>query len=516
MTHTDRKFGTRSASDGVRSTTPRRSRSGFHWLLALLLLAPALAVAQQPPGLPPADAGTALFRGLLHFHKIEPVSNPQEIADHSKLIVVILGNRFDQDVMNAAHSALSRGGAVLFASDLAYGLDPLLPSGGKAAFVGYKTQLGPAFSFRGTIVPVQPTGLADLGMGAVQGGTRPEMTLFAPFSKVEVDGAGYLQFDGRHPPELARTVAVYPPDAWVGTARGLTPATDKYPFAAAGAGPADNPYRCVAVADPDVFSNKLLYASGRLQNPNDNLKFANNLVQWLKGPQGRTHCLFIEHGQVVTKFDEVKFAALTGPNVPMPPVPTIDPFNAEFQQRVTDFANDGVARVQDDDRLVGPLTNDPQKKAYVYAALAVVVAVIAYLLLRFRSLAGRFRPLFRPLPKDPHMLGPDAAVGSLEHRRLELLRSGNYAAPVRSYVRQLFEDRGLPPGYDDAKLPPIDFDVRNPDYLRRSVRTLWAEVQSAAPVNYGRWKELEPMLAALRAAADDDRWRFAPDDEGDA
>ncbi|MEO2089131.1 MAG: hypothetical protein ABGY75_06495, partial [Gemmataceae bacterium] len=93
---------------------------------------------------------------------------------------------------------------------------------------------------------------------------------------------------------------------------------------------------------------------------------------------------------------------------------------------------------------------------------------------------------------------------------------GNYAAPVRSYVRQLFEDRGLPPGYDRPKLPPVDFDVRNPDYLRRSVRTLWAEVQSAAPVNYGRWKEMEPMLAALRAAADDDRWRFAPDDEGDA
>jgi hypothetical protein len=493
------------------------------FLLALLLLAPVPAVAQeqqQPPfALPPADGGTQLFRGLLDFHKIEPVTDPLNRPHPAKLIVVVFGDPRNQSVVEAARSALINGGAVLFASDGLLDLSAFLPSGKRASVTGDPiafriSQPGQLLQWvgRGNVVPKGANGPFDRGMDLV-GRDRPEMTLFAPFLNVEVNSPSRLAIPANNrPPELTRDVAGFPANA-VNSGNGQT-ASDAV-FAAAGVGDDKNPFRCVAVADTDLFSNRLLYASGRLQNPNDNLKFANNLVQWLKG-QDRTHCLFVENGQVVTKFDEVKFAALTGPNMPTPPVPTIDPFDPKFQQRLTDYANNGVAQVQDDDRLVGPLTNTPEKKAVVYAALAIIVAVIAYLLLRFRSLAGRFRAVFRPLPKDPHMLGPDAAVGSLEHRRLELLRGGNYAAPVRSYVRQLFEDRGLPPGYDYAKLPPIDFDVRNPDYLRHSVRTLWSEALSAAPINYGRWKELEPMLAALRAAADDDRWRFAPDDEGDA
>jgi hypothetical protein len=515
-----------------------RPSVGLELVLTLLLLLPASAVAQQqdkqPFTLPRADGGTQLFRGLLDFHKIQPETLENTLKpgyDFSKLIVITLDHPGHQNALRAKRFALANGGAVLIASsnelDLVQllGLQHVAQARITGDQIGFRTsQPGQLLQWvsRGTVKAKEPSGVFDRGMD-IAGRDRPELTLFGGYQNVEVNTPSRLSIAANsRPPQLARDIAVLPANA-VHTANAESMSDSV--FAAAGVGDARNPFRCVAVADTDIFSNMLLYASGRVQNPNDNLKFANNLVQWLKGPQGRTHCLFIENGRVIDKFDEVKYAALTGPNAPMPPVPTIDPFDPQFQQRVTDFANDGVARVQDDDRLVGPLTDTPQKKAVVYAALAVVVAVIAYLLLRFRSLAGRFRAVFRPLPKDPHMLGPDAAVGSLEHRRLELLRSGNYAAPVRSYVRQLFEDRGLPPGYDHPKLPPIDFDVRNPDYLRRSVRTLWAEVQSAAPVNYGRWKELEPMLAALRAAADDDRWRFAPGeyrwrfapgDEGDA
>ncbi len=493
------------------------TRSRFHWLLALLLFAPAPAGAQQKPDkppfeLPPADRGTQLFRGLLDFHKIEPVADPRAVGDYRKLIVIFIGEPrghvMGMDMQELTRAALSGGGAVLFAAEGNFSVSSYLNGGvhvgidnNSVRFV-LSTAGGDVRSPRGPVVPVLPNPTA----------VGPEFELFTPYQNVEVTSATHLTFAARRPPELGRVIATFPPNA-----EAMGGALPPIPFAAAGVGDAKNPFRCLAVADTDLFSNKLLYASGRLQNANDNLKFSNGLVQWLKGPQGRDRCLFVENGQVVTKFDEVKYSAIpVSPDMPGPPVPAIDPFDAKFQQSVTDFVNNGVAQVQDDDRLVGPLTNDPQKKAYVYAALAVVVAVIAYLLLRFRSLAGRFRAAFRPLPKDPHMLGPDAAVGSLEHRRLELLRGGNYAAPVRSYVRQLFEDRGLPPGYDRPKLPPIDFDVRNPDFLRRSVRTLWAEAHAAAPINYGRWKELEPMLAALRAAADDDRWRFAPGDEGDA
>jgi hypothetical protein len=121
---------------------------------------------------------------------------------------------------------------------------------------------------------------------------------------------------------------------------------------------------------------------------------------------------------------------------------------------------------------------------------------------------GWYRRTFRPIPRDPAMLGPDVPVGSLGHRRLELLRSADYGPVVRPVVRQLFQDRGMPAEYTGDKLPPLDIDVRHPQFLRDSIRTLWAEARSAAPITFGRWKQLEPLLAAVRAAAEDDRWRF--------
>ena len=43
-----------------------------------------------------------------------------------------------------------------------------------------------------------------------------------------------------------------------------------------------------------------------------------------------------------------------------------------------------------------------------------------------------------------------------------------------------------------------------------SVRRLWEEANTDVPLAYSRWKELEPILAAVRSAAEADRWRFAP------
>jgi hypothetical protein len=153
---------------------------------------------------------------------------------------------------------------------------------------------------------------------------------------------------------------------------------------------------------------------------------------------------------------------------------------------------------------------------WIITGIAVVLLVLTYLLFRWKSLVGRYKRLFRPIPRDPAMLGPDVPVGSLEHRRLELLRSADYGPVIRPVVLRLFQDRGLPVEYTGDKLPPLDIDVRRPQFLREAIHSLWAVVRTTAPIGFGRWKQLEPLLAAARAAADDDRWRFAAPSPRDA
>jgi hypothetical protein len=271
------------------------------------------------------------------------------------------------------------------------------------------------------------------------------------------------------------------------------------------------PVRCMIAADPDVFSNRMIYTSGREQNPTDNLKLANNTVQWLKGGT-RTKCLFIENGQPQTKFDEFEFSSVpVGP--PMPPVPDLpmpDITDEKFQQMLANETNKMVDQAEKNDVFNrGLLSAFQGHKGILLAVLLGLVLGVIYVVVRWRAVSGWYRKTFRPIPKDAAMLGPDVPVGSIEHRRLELLRSTDYGPALRPVVVQLFQDRGLPGEYTGDTLPPLDIDVRRPEFLRDAIRSLWEVVRSAAPVGFGRWKQLEPLLAAVRAAADDDRWRFA-------
>jgi hypothetical protein len=483
-------------------------------VLAALLAAPLPPAPAQGPGgvpLPPNNQQTELFRGLFHFHKIEPEStaNLTRGYDYSDLIVVVYGNpRVNSPIPGIAKTALRNGGAVLIANSGETDLNPYLPSNGASSITGrrvqFLTQPSPnvkSWASRGGVVPIPQLG-----------GAGPEGELFAPYQRVEVASASYLVNDAR-PPEFAVNVAAFPPNAQAG-------ANVRPPllFAAAGVGSPNKSSRCVVLADQSVFSNQMIYTSGRVQDPTDNLKFANTLVQWLKGPEGRTRCLFVENGTVQTKFDDVQYAAIpTGPPMPPVPVPPLpNPRDRQFQENLTNALNRGIEKAQEDDRLGKFLASNNERKASLYLWLAAILAFVLYVLVRFRTLAARFQAVFRPVPKDPLRLGPDTVVGSVEHRRLELLRAGDYSVPVRAYIRQLFVERGLPPDHRGDRPPRFRFDLRNRDFVRQALTTLWAELHSDKPITYARWKELEPLLAAAVAAADDDRWWIGTPDEGRA
>lgn len=484
--------------------------------LLALVFAASVAVAQAPaqraPALPPNNHETQLFRGLLHFHKIQPetVDNIGRNYDYANLIVVVYGDPNSIRVSEICRATLARGGAVLIASDTEMALSSFFPTGGEVKVTNSRVTFDKAEAV--------DKGVANrpLAFTIPSNGTSP----FSGVERVATLDSAYL-LNTRTPIGVPlMPVAAFPPGANVTTPTGRPiDGLGALRLAFALATTDDRlPVRCMVVGDPDVFSNRLIYTSGREEAATDNLKLANNTVQWLKG-RGRTRCLFIENGQQQQKFDEFEFSSIPiGPPIPpVPPVPMPDIFDPELQQKIADAGNKALDDAERNDALNrGVLSAAHGRKGTVIAVLAGILLGLTYLIIRRRAVANWYRKVFRPIPRDPAMLGPDVPVGSIEHRRLELLRSADYAPVLRPVVLQLFQDRGLPGEYTGDKLPPLDIAVGRPQFLREAIHSLWAVVRTSAPVGYGRWKQLEPLLAAVRAAADDDRWRFVAPSPRDA
>jgi hypothetical protein len=480
-------------------------------VITVLLLSQVTTAQQPAPGLPANDAGTALFRGLFHYHKIQPESmrNIGKGYDHSNLIVVVYREPNNQALREFCRTVLAKGGAVLIAADTDMSVIAYFPSTGVVRVTGDKVRF------------TQPQ-LIDNGQP-----TRPlaaplPLAVASPFSGVErlaTHEPSYL-ISPQLPPDVPlRLVATFPAGANVTQKGREVPGLGVFPLPfALASDETKSRVRCMVLADPDVFSNRMIYTSGREQNPTDNLKFANNTVQWLKG-SGRTKCLFVENGTEQMKFDEVEFASIpTGPQLPPPPVPNIDLLDHELQRKMAAFVNDKVDEAERNDAMNrGLLSMFGGRLSAILTVLACLLAFVTYLLFRWRAVRDWHRKTFRPVARDPAMLGPEVAVGSVGHRRLELLRSADYGPVLRQVVLRLFQDRGLPAEYPGDKLPPLDIAVRRPEFLREAIRSLWGILHTTAPVGFGRWRQLEPLLAAVRAAADDDRWRFvAPSPRDDA
>ncbi len=475
-------------------------------LLALLLALPAAAQppAKPPTPLPPNDTQTQMFRGLFHFRKVKPetlAATQQREYDYRNLIVVIHGNPgVDAKWAAVCKATLNGGGAVLISADTLLSLDAYFPRKGTAGVVGLRVKSYRAQEQDGgdpDRVIVQPTEAAD-------------GTPFAGLSRVATDGPSYLQFPAV-PAGLGLKVMAEFPDGSrrvVGQADLALGDTMVFAYATADDTRTD---KCMVLADPEVFSNKMIFLSGRERDEErtDNLKFADATVKWLQAGW-RTKCLFIENGNEQTRFDEFEYASITLPlpNLPPPPIPDIDLFDPDTQKGIADAIDRGIVDSERANSLDKALAGTPERKAFTLTLLAALLAVVAYVLLRWRVVFARFRRLFRPLPKDPAMLGPDVPVGSIGHRRLEVLRSADYGPVVRQFLLKLFRDRGLAGEPASNTLPPVEIDVRNPQFLRDALQTLWAELRGTTPVGYGRWRQLEPLIAAVRAAADDNKWRF--------
>lgn len=494
------------------------------WILCFVALSTLTPVAQsqQIPAEPvpamvgPArDGGTQLFRGLLHHFKIQPMG-PEQLTFDKNTIVIVLGDsgRNQQQVAVFVNQTLLAGGAVLIATDTKLDLNPFFPKKGELKISG-----DGVFDLRGqnsyfgidTSPFVVPAAL-------IPNDPSPEEQLFSGFSRIATNAPSRLQITAR-PPMLGRTVAVFPNTVSLrGNVRVPLKRSDS--FAAAGVGKKPDTYRCLVMADQSVLANDMLYSSADTE-PTDNFAFAVRLVPWLQGPEQRTTCLFIEDGQVVSKFDEFDFASVQSNPTPKLPVPKLpDPMDRKFQAMASKVVSEVVTKAEDNDSFKNALARDTRSYIAFVSIIVVLVAILASVLLRGRIWKSGHVRNFQPIPVDPLRLGKDVALGSFGHRRLEILRGQDFRGLFSDFVKLMFLERGYPADASNDRCPKIESDLKNRRHLLESVRRLWTEaiVRSKKPLGYTQWKELEPMLAAVRSAAEANRWRFAPrpDSEGAA
>jgi hypothetical protein len=468
-------------------------------LVGVLMQAPAIAQPIKVPKPPPrADQGTALFRGLLHFYGVKPVVDVPERGSR-ETIVVILGHpqNLTPSPAKLVQSTLAAGGSVLIASETPMGL---------SSYFGEDTR----FDIGGDVVCTVPENClnGDPNLPLIRGRWNLEGFDTRTDWKIATYRPGSISL-ASVPDSVRGFSAKFP----VGCRWGFRDLAINEVFAAGGAGGERQPYRCLVVADEKVFGNQMLYASAREFRgvTPDNFRFANEVVKWLTADGTRRECVFIENGQVQQALDEFDFTALpiTPPkDVPFPPLPS--PLDRKLQENVAKVIDEGLAKFEDDDRIAQALKRDNRFYGGLIAAAAILGLALALVLFARRVWNARHRPDFQPLPADPHLLGGEAATGSFEHRRLELMRSGDFRAPVVAYLRRMFESRGLGAGVSGAAMPPLEIRSRNRGELKAMIRELWEEafVFDGDPLPYTRWKEIEQSLSAVKSAADGGLWEF--------
>lgn len=500
----------------ARLTTP---------VIVLLLATPVMA--QQPAQSSLSGKGTELFRGLLHYHGIKPITLEvlDDDARYSDTIVILFGVNdevivkekaqwFNYKVSSVALRTLQNGGAVLIADDSEknyskyFQQDPTtstLLATGKTVYhrtVSFKSgeTINESCPY---VVPLSPR---------IQIGQPTEWSLFTNLNKIATNKPGVLQ--QLQPSPFTRSLlAGYPLGSTDQGINGQT-LTRNDLFAVGGSGTVKNPFRCLVVADQGVFANQMIAGVDTTLGQTDNLMFANRVVEWMKDAPGvnRSRCIFIDGSTVHEKFDDIQYEALAIPPVMVPPLP--NPLDPKVQQAFTNSANEALARWQDRD---GPnaalIRNPPDESRFnrVLRVLAVTAAIIIAVLLLRRLRRSGHTPDTPTIPTDTGRIAASGAPGSLARRKEEILQAGNYTDVVREYLQELFFAHGLP-NPAPRRMPQVETSGRDRKTLLEDLDTLWdvAFGQDRMPILYSRWKELEPMIDAVRRAAENGRWRFTP------
>jgi hypothetical protein len=237
------------------------------------------------------------------------------------------------------------------------------------------------------------------------------------------------------------------------------------------------------LADHSVFINEMI-----LQADNDNLPFAFNCLEWLCGDSGqRDRVLFVEEGQVQTKFD-VPLA-----EAPVPPIPPPGP-----------WINDLIQGIEEENLFNRALLGQvPMRQLLRALVLALTAALLMYGMYRVGQGRHRVEPGAASLAAAVNRLAPAQPV--LQQRFQDLLRSDNLRDEARTLARQCLESvGGAAPASGDRPLPQVTATGgwwQRPR-VRRQVHRLWRLAYGPLPgrITAQEFAELLTEMEQVRAA----------------
>jgi hypothetical protein len=493
-------------------------------LIAALLCSPARGFAQKQQGLNPQQInipadGSELFRALLDRAKIKPVTQ-QEIRNLHRfddVIIIFIGDQTRTrfvfgDPMSYARDALASGGAVLVAADtqlqipLGWQVTPgprdwaiiepaRVECRDKNSVHRVKNANGKevVLSDCPYVVPFDPN---DVPNAAPE--DRSPSLVFKGLTRIATNVPSYL--DVRHFTGQCRyALARFPAKSVSITAQGEQALPENALFAAGGDGPDPinrTEYRFLVMADNSVFINLMLLEKGT-----DNLELAYRTIDYLRGPNGRKRCLFIENGKIIEHFDDVAQAFKKSKPIPIPDFKTL-------QEKVTTIGDAFV-----DDLQTRNVPNNILLRMFRHPAIVrffiIVGAIFATWYLLRRVFATR-KPTDLP-PAPPVAAAATGPPGVFERRQKELIRRDNLYEPVRDLVREFFVSIGIHGTQHGPKLPKLVISdaVRKPESLRLAIKDFWRLAYGPPQeVTIARWRELEPYFERLQKAHADGKWHF--------
>ncbi len=452
------------------------------WLAVALLTLGLPVNAADPITYPPT--GYELFQGLLAYHGVTPVrgTNPA-------IVIVFNPPAIDTTGLGrTCQRVLAAGGSVLLAADRPTDWTPYFPAGTSSAAT---TAVAPhnaneSRNWNGQplcpLVDALQPGVPDQLDIALDPSHLADWELFAGLKvATNAPAAVVVRQPGVY---LSRRLADFQRQTTNGPGGLPLPRGSTFAVGGSGAGPAG--FRILLLADPSVFSNQMLTAVDRDDQPADNGRFANNVVTWLTAGGTRKTCLFVADGYQVTNFDQVKYAAVP----PLPPV-DIDPLDPKLQKSLTDLGNQAVAKLQDNDvpnkQVVGDSDEDGRRFGRAARGVAAAAGVVG--LSWLAAVAWRARHSLANHPPEP------AAAPAVD-----------YPGPVAVYLADLFAAAGRTP--TAGRMPRLAGPAAGT--LGPDIRILWgvAAGTDARPVTADRWRELRPLIEAVEDGHRAGRWRF--------
>jgi hypothetical protein len=471
-----------------------------------------------------AAGGTDIFRAILAREGFKPVKrneltifNDGRIQVTSSMVVIVLGSgQFDFfDPLRAAREAVRQNGAALLASDTTTTLVAELNARqfvGRVSGDDVTVAAQDGFDQRTNCPFAVPLSPEEFFPRIEKPG--PVFGLFRGLKSVATNGPSELALTAKLPAgEYQYPLARFPRSARVAFG---APRVQPPLLAVGGDGPRNDPdapaYAFVALADPSIFINQMMLEPGT-----DNFVFAQRVAKYLKGPEGRDRCLFVENGRVIEDFDSLRDALVPqAPPIPPNKMPNLGKLLGKNQDKLVKLIDDKMDEFQRKDLVhkaaFGEAGGPKERTRFglLITALLVFLSVRITLLMLFRTLATK-QPLDVP---QPPTTGAGAAstgpTGVFDRRRRELMRRNNVFDPVSHLLREFFLSIGAPP---DAgpRIPRVwvTDSVRRPDSLRQAVRDMWRiAFGPPVPLTAQRWFEIEPFFDRLRLAHANGKWKF--------